>query len=122
MISSSVSADLGRASELRGNAEALATVTGIVDGTGSFGAAVGQLFIPSIQVVYGWGSVFYGFIVMIICTTGFLLPLLYREMQRRRRSSYSVISSDAEDNGEEDILPNDDDMVRRRLITSEDQE
>ncbi|KHJ75235.1 transporter, major facilitator family protein, partial [Oesophagostomum dentatum] len=44
MISSSVSADLG---------------------TGSFGAAIGQVLIPSIQAVFGWESVFYGFIVMV---------------------------------------------------------
>ncbi|MEQ2159603.1 hypothetical protein GOODEAATRI_024709 [Goodea atripinnis] len=44
MISSAISADLGRQDVLRGSQEALATVTGIVDGTGSIGAAVGQNF------------------------------------------------------------------------------
>lgn len=43
MISSAISADLGRQEALRGSQEALATVTGIVDGTGSFGAAAGQV-------------------------------------------------------------------------------
>lgn len=43
MISSAISADLGRQDILRGSQEALATVTGIVDGTGSIGAAVGQV-------------------------------------------------------------------------------
>lgn len=43
MISSAISADLGRQEALRGSQEALATVTGIVDGTGSIGAAVGQV-------------------------------------------------------------------------------
>ncbi|KAG8523376.1 Sugar phosphate exchanger 3 [Galemys pyrenaicus] len=42
MISSAISADLGRQELVRGSSEALATVTGIVDGTGSIGAAVGQ--------------------------------------------------------------------------------
>uniref|UniRef100_A0A3P8TC47 Sugar phosphate exchanger 3 n=1 Tax=Amphiprion percula TaxID=161767 RepID=A0A3P8TC47_AMPPE len=42
MISSAISADLGRQEALRGSKEALATVTGIVDGTGSIGAAAGQ--------------------------------------------------------------------------------
>lgn len=43
MISSAISADLGRQDALRGSHEALATVTGIVDGTGSIGAAAGQV-------------------------------------------------------------------------------
>ncbi|MBN3271419.1 SPX3 protein, partial [Polyodon spathula] len=43
MISSAISADLGRQEELQGSQEALATVTGIVDGTGSVGAAAGQV-------------------------------------------------------------------------------
>uniref|UniRef100_A0A672Z4T3 Sugar phosphate exchanger 3 n=1 Tax=Sphaeramia orbicularis TaxID=375764 RepID=A0A672Z4T3_9TELE len=43
MISSAISADLGRQEALRGSQEALATVTGIVDGTGSIGAAAGQI-------------------------------------------------------------------------------
>lgn len=43
IISSAISADLGRQEALRGSREALATVTGIVDGTGSIGAAGGQV-------------------------------------------------------------------------------
>lgn len=43
MISSAISADLGRQEALQGSQEALATVTGIVDGTGSIGAAAGQV-------------------------------------------------------------------------------
>lgn len=123
MISSSVSADLGKARELRGNAEALSTVTGIVDGTGSFGAALGQLLIPSIQAVFGWESVFYGFIVMIVCTAACLVPLLYRELLWRQRSSYSILSSDAEDDREDDdVVAVEDDFVRRRLVAQEDQD
>ena len=34
---------VGRQGPIQGNTEALATVTGIVDGTGSFGAAIGQV-------------------------------------------------------------------------------
>ncbi|KAL7982302.1 hypothetical protein Chor_009900 [Crotalus horridus] len=39
MISSAISADLGHQEAIKGSSEALATVTGIVDGTGSIGAA-----------------------------------------------------------------------------------
>ncbi|VDM67411.1 unnamed protein product [Strongylus vulgaris] len=117
MISSSVSADLGRARELRGNAEALSTVTGIVDGTGSFGAALGQVLIPSIQAVFGWEFVFYGFIVMIICTTACLTPLLYRELQWRRRGSYVSLTSDSETEEEPEIA--EEEIARRRIFSGE---
>lgn len=43
MISSAISADLGRQEALQNSQQALATVTGIVDGTGSIGAAAGQV-------------------------------------------------------------------------------
>ncbi|GMS96119.1 hypothetical protein PENTCL1PPCAC_18294, partial [Pristionchus entomophagus] len=97
MISSSVSADLGKARELRGNTAALSTVTGIVDGTGSVGAAIGMLGIPYIQRTIGWTAVFYGFILMVICTTGCLLPTLYREWRDYRRSSLGMDPDEMEE-------------------------
>ncbi|VDM62895.1 unnamed protein product [Angiostrongylus costaricensis] len=128
MISSSVSADLGKSRELRGNTEALSTVTGIVDesfilspGTGSFGAALGQLLIPSVQAIFGWGAVFYGFIAMIVCTAACLVPLLYREILLRRRNTYTSLSSDSEDESE-DVIFAEDEGVRRRVVAGDDAE
>uniref|UniRef100_A0A8C4GWX9 Sugar phosphate exchanger 3 n=1 Tax=Dicentrarchus labrax TaxID=13489 RepID=A0A8C4GWX9_DICLA len=65
MISSAISADLGRQEALRGSQEALATVTGIVDGTGSIGAAGGQYLVSLIESKLGWMCVFYFFVVMV---------------------------------------------------------
>lgn len=66
MISAAITADLGRQDILAGNDQALSTVTGIVDGTGSFGAAAGQVLIPVIQKHFdGWQFVFYFFIAMV---------------------------------------------------------
>ena len=67
MISAAITADLGRQEAiLASNAQALSTVTGIVDGTGSFGAAIGQVLIPVIQKQWSdWRFVFYFFIVMV---------------------------------------------------------
>uniref|UniRef100_A0A3B3DJA6 Sugar phosphate exchanger 3 n=1 Tax=Oryzias melastigma TaxID=30732 RepID=A0A3B3DJA6_ORYME len=65
MISSAISADLGRQEALRSSQEALATVTGIVDGTGSIGAAAGQYVVSLIESKLGWMSVFYFFVVMV---------------------------------------------------------
>ena len=45
IISSAISADLGKQNAVRGNKEALGTVTGIVDGNGSVGAATGQYLV-----------------------------------------------------------------------------
>ncbi|XP_016060590.1 PREDICTED: sugar phosphate exchanger 3 isoform X3 [Miniopterus natalensis] len=66
MISSAISADLGRQELVQGSSEALATVTGIVDGTGSIGAAVGQYLVSLIQDNLGWMWVFYFFILMLL--------------------------------------------------------
>ncbi|KAM8933232.1 sugar phosphate exchanger 3 isoform 4-T4 [Lycaon pictus] len=88
MISSAISADLGRQELIQGSSEALATVTGIVDGTGSIGAAVGQYLVSLIQDNLGWIWVFYFFILMTSCTILFISPLIVREtcylMQRRQ--------------------------------------
>lgn len=65
LISAAVAADLGRQEALRGDARALSTVTGIVDGTGSVGAALGQVLIPVLQTWLGWDAVFAMFMVMV---------------------------------------------------------
>ncbi|KAM8896226.1 LOW QUALITY PROTEIN: sugar phosphate exchanger 3-like [Lycaon pictus] len=79
MISSAISVDLGRQELIQGSIEALATVTGIVDGTGSIGAAVGQYLVSLIHDNLGlW--VFYFFILMTSCTILFISPLIVREI------------------------------------------
>ena len=57
-------------------------------GTGSLGAAFGQLLIPSIEVWFGWVAIFYGFMFMIVCTILCLVPLLYK-VQFNQRLLYS---------------------------------
>ncbi|KAE8721071.1 putative glycerol-3-phosphate transporter 1 [Hibiscus syriacus] len=57
LITTAVSADLGTHSSLRGNSKALATVTAIVDGTGSVGAAIGPLLTGYISAE-SWSTVF----------------------------------------------------------------
>ncbi|XP_033968371.1 sugar phosphate exchanger 3 [Pseudochaenichthys georgianus] len=89
MISSAISADLGRQDALRGSQKALATVTGIVDGTGSIGAAAGQYLVSLIESKLGWIQVFYFFIAMTAGSIVFITPLLHkevREMWRERQA------------------------------------
>lgn len=57
LITTAVSADLGTHSSLNGNSRALATVTAIIDGTGSIGAAVGPLLTGYISAK-SWSGVF----------------------------------------------------------------
>ena len=67
MISTAITADLGRQEILAANNQALSTVTGIVDGTGSFGAAIGQILIPVIENRWNdWRFVFYFFVHCIV--------------------------------------------------------
>ncbi|XP_064228956.1 sugar phosphate exchanger 3 isoform X2 [Aotus nancymaae] len=89
MISSAISADLGRQELIQGSSEALATVTGIVDGSGSIGAAVGQYLVSLIRDKLGWMWVFYFFILMTSCTIVFISPLIVKEifsLMRRRQA------------------------------------
>uniref|UniRef100_A0A8C6TFN9 Solute carrier family 37 member 1 n=1 Tax=Neogobius melanostomus TaxID=47308 RepID=A0A8C6TFN9_9GOBI len=58
LITTAVSADLGTHKSLKGNARALSTVTAIIDGTGSVGAALGPL-LAGLLSPGGWDQVFY---------------------------------------------------------------
>ncbi|CAA0836715.1 Putative glycerol-3-phosphate transporter 1 [Striga hermonthica] len=57
LITTAVSADLGTHSCLKGNSRAMATVTAIIDGTGSIGAAVGPLLTGYVSG-RSWSAVF----------------------------------------------------------------
>lgn len=85
IISAAICADMGRLDELRGNAEALATVTGIVDGTGSVGAAIGQMILPEVENHYDWKFVFYFFMFCIFVTLKFIFYMMTREIECLRR-------------------------------------
>lgn len=80
LITTAVSADLGTHESLRGNARALSTVTAIIDGTGSIGAALGPLFAGLISPT-GWNNVFYMLISADILACVFLLRLVYKEVR-----------------------------------------
>ncbi|KAL6741723.1 hypothetical protein Aduo_014950 [Ancylostoma duodenale] len=71
LIVGTISIDLGSQPVLANNAQAMATVSGLLDGTGSVGSAVGQLFVPLMQNRFGWQSVFYLFMALnllaIVC-------------------------------------------------------
>ncbi|XP_030829394.1 sugar phosphate exchanger 3 [Strongylocentrotus purpuratus] len=87
MIGSTIAADLGQRKDSLGqDKEALSTVTGIIDGTGTFGAAIGQVVIPMLKINYGWGSVFAFFVVMIGSAVFFISPIFIKEMRSKCQS------------------------------------
>ena len=96
--SAAISADLGRQKALKGNSEALSTVTGIIDGTGSLGAAIGQVAVPHMQVQYSWRVVFYLFMVAIFLTAVCISRIFYIELRdtyRKWRWYWSSRDSEA---------------------------
>ena len=82
IVSSTVASDLAHNTEIEGNRRILGTVAGIIDGTGSFGAAVGMFFIGWLQD-YSWTYVFVFLICEIYVGNGVVATvLLFTEMHK----------------------------------------
>ncbi|XP_036207330.1 glucose-6-phosphate exchanger SLC37A1 [Myotis myotis] len=79
LITTAVSADLGTHKSLKGSSHALATVTAIIDGTGSVGAALGPLLAGLISPS-GWNNVFYMLMFADACALLFLIRLIHKEL------------------------------------------
>lgn len=92
LITTAVSADLGTHSSVRGDARALATVTAIIDGTGSVGASLGPLLTGFLNTK-GWDAVF---VMLMICAliAGLLLTrLVISELMERNCKRKSTATS-----------------------------
>lgn len=87
LITTAVSADLGTHESLKGNARALSTVTAIIDGTGSVGAALGPLLAGLISPT-GWNNVFY----MLIAADVLACLLLARVVVKEVRAWYGCMA------------------------------
>ena len=82
LITTAVAADLGTQSSDGGNSRALATVTAIIDGTGSVGAALGPLLAGYIST-RGWNSVFFMLILSIFFAALFLIRVARKEIREK---------------------------------------
>lgn len=82
LITTAVAADLGTQGPIRGSSRALATVTAIIDGTGSVGAALGPLLAGYIST-RGWNSVFFMLIVSISFAGGLLIHVVKNEIKEK---------------------------------------
>lgn len=100
-ISTAITADLGKHEKIKGSAEALATVTGIIDGTGSAGAAIGQYIVGVIDKHLGWHYVFYFLIVMTGLSLICIIPMNIKDLKnfqdRRRAQNYQRIPANEVD-------------------------
>ncbi|XP_017229800.1 putative glycerol-3-phosphate transporter 4 [Daucus carota subsp. sativus] len=88
LITTAVSADLGTHSSVMGNSRALATVTAIIDGTGSLGAALGPLLTGFLSTK-GWNFVF-GMLSLGALIAGLLLSRLVIAEYAERKNKPAV--------------------------------
>lgn len=84
LITTAVSADLGTHESLSGNAKALATVTAIIDGMGSIGAAIGPLLTGYIAEAGGFDGVFLMLYCAAIAAGALLIRLCVKEVRGKR--------------------------------------
>uniref|UniRef100_A0AC35U1Z0 MFS domain-containing protein n=1 Tax=Rhabditophanes sp. KR3021 TaxID=114890 RepID=A0AC35U1Z0_9BILA len=84
LIVGTISVDLGTQPALAENAEAMSTVSGLIDGTGSAGSALGQLLVPIVQKNFGWANVFYMFVISNILAILCLVPKFFSEVKEFR--------------------------------------
>ncbi|KAK4718379.1 hypothetical protein R3W88_016717 [Solanum pinnatisectum] len=98
LITTAVSAELGTHSSLKGNSRALATVTAIIDGTGSIGAAVGP-FLTGYISADSWNAVFVMLMVSALVAGLFLTRLVVTDVNgkiqelRSQGSSRPILST-----------------------------
>ncbi|KAH7688400.1 Sugar phosphate transporter protein [Dioscorea alata] len=82
LITTAVSADLGTQDSVKGNSRALATVTAIIDATGSVGATLGPLLTGYIST-RGWNSVFFMLVSANSLAIIFLIRLAKTEIKSK---------------------------------------
>ncbi|KAG0482018.1 hypothetical protein HPP92_010102 [Vanilla planifolia] len=93
LITTAVAADLGTQDLIKGNSRALATVTAIIDGTGSIGASLGPLLTGYVST-RGWNNVF----LMLISSNSFAVLCLIRLAKTEAKSwKYKQVSSTSTD-------------------------
>jgi len=90
LITTAVSAELGTHKSLQNSGKALATVTAIIDGTGSIGAAVGPFLAGWLAGDGNWDNVFSMLMVADVFALLLLVRLMKHEVRRcwRRRFTF----------------------------------
>ena len=103
LISSAVCSDLGSHPSLKGNPLAMSTVTGIIDGFGSAGAAMEGLVVGGLKQLLGWHSVFYALMVFsLLCCVMIVRVVKHELFGKGGTASYGAVEEDGQVDGEED--------------------
>lgn len=87
IITSAVAADLSSHPSVRGSSKSLGTVTGLINGCGSFTASAGLLAVGPLQDHFGWSSVWIYLIACIATGTALLGTKIYAEIFPERKAS-----------------------------------
>jgi len=90
LITTAVSAELGQHTSLQGSHKALATVTAIIDGTGSIGAAVGPLLAGALSGNDNWEKVFYMLMISDVLALVLLIRLVKNELIKLRNRGWAL--------------------------------
>lgn len=88
LITTAVSAELGQHPSLQGSKKALATVTAIIDGTGSVGAAIGPLLAGPLSGTSHWERVFYMLMAADVMALLLLIRLVKNELIRLKNRGW----------------------------------
>lgn len=104
LITTAVSADLGTHSSLKGDSRALATVTAIIDGTGSMGAALGPLLTGFLSSS-GWDDVFYMLIAGAFAAGMLLTHLVISEIKEKFSKQLSNEQNTLAGGASESVVP-----------------
>ena len=108
LISSAVCSDLGSHPSLKGNPLAMSTVTGIIDGFGSAGAAMEGPVVSGLYRALGWDSVFYALMVFsLLCCCTIVRVVKHELFGKGGTASYGAepqdsSSGEAEEEGEQE--------------------
>ncbi|XP_055832173.1 putative glycerol-3-phosphate transporter 4 [Solanum dulcamara] len=103
LITTAVSADLGTHSSLKGDSRALATVTSIIDGTGSMGAALGPLLTGFLSSK-GWDAVFIMLVVGALSAGLLLSRLVLFELSEKFSRRLACGQLNSEDSASQPLL------------------
>jgi len=80
IVTSAVAADLAEHPSIRGNKAALGTVVGLINGSGSFVAALGQIAVPYITDALGWPALWYFMLIATVISCVLMIPKVYSEL------------------------------------------
>lgn len=97
IVTSAVAADLAEHPSIAGNKQALGTVVGLINGSGSFVAAIGQMIVPYITDALGWSALWYFMLVATVISCLLMIPKIHSELfgvdAPQPKAGYSTIST-----------------------------